>query len=75
MSYDIQPGIECENCIKCGTRPVIDQTKKGLWEVKCPNDACKNVVTGPLVDFETWNRLNKKNPNLNPGKNNLMQSA
>jgi hypothetical protein len=74
MSYEIQPGIEVENCIKCGTRPVIDQTKKG-WEVKCPNDACKNIVAGPLVGFETWNRVNKKNIDLKPGDNNLMRSA
>lgn len=75
MSYPIQQGIECENCIKCGTRPVIDQTSKGLWEVKCPNEACKNVVTDALVDIDTWNRLNKKNPNLTPDKSSLKRSA
>jgi hypothetical protein len=75
MSYEIQPGIDCENCIKCGTRPVIDEAKKGGWEVKCPNEACKNVVASPLVDIETWNRLNKKNVNLSRGDNSLMRSA
>lgn len=76
MSYDIQPSIFCENCIKCGTRPVIDQTKKD-WVIKCPNDSCKNSIAGPFVDFDTWNRVNKKNPNLKPkpGSNDLMQSA
>ncbi|GAB3929530.1 hypothetical protein [Mucilaginibacter myungsuensis] len=60
MSYEIQPNIFCENCIKCNERPVVDQGKKG-WEIKCPNKTCKNVVAGPLLDFEGWNRLNKKN--------------
>lgn len=74
MSYAIQPGIFCENCIKCGTRPVIEQTKKD-WIIMCPNAACKNSVAGPAVDFETWNRINKKSVDIKPGNNNLMRSA
>jgi hypothetical protein len=74
MSYEIQPGIECENCIKCGKRPVIDQSKKG-WDIMCPNVICKNIVSGPLVDFETWNRVNKKNVNLTPDAKSLKRSA
>jgi len=73
MSYEIQPNIICENCIKCGKRPVIDQTKKG-WQIKCPEKACNNVITGPTIDFDTWNRVNKKNINL-PGNDNIMRSA
>ncbi|MES2279582.1 MAG: hypothetical protein V4592_26345 [Bacteroidota bacterium] len=75
MSYEIQAGVECENCIKCGKRPVIDQHKKGGWEIKCANDACKNSVSAPLVDFETWNRINKKNINLTTSDNKFMRSA
>lgn len=74
MSYDIQPEIFCENCIKCGKRPVIEQTKKG-WVIMCPNGECKNSVAGPTIDFETWNRINKKNVDLKSDNNNLMRSA
>lgn len=74
MSYEIQPEIKCENCIKCGKRPIIDQSKKG-WEIKCRNKDCANVVVAPMLDFETWNRVNKKDINLNPGGNKFMQSA
>lgn len=65
MSYEIQNNIFVENCIKCGQRPVIDQSKAG-WEVKCDNRACKNVISGPFIDYDTWNRVNKTNVNLNP---------
>jgi len=75
MSYEIQEGIFCENCIKCGARPVIEQKKKGDWVILCPNAACKNSVTGSLIDFETWNRINKKSVDLKSGKNDLMRSA
>lgn len=74
MSYIIQPEIFCENCIKCGTRPVIEQTKKG-WLILCPNAACKNSVEGPLLDFETWNRINKKSVDMKSENNDLMRSA
>lgn len=26
----------------------------------CPNKSCKNSVKSLIVDFDTWNRLNKK---------------
>lgn len=74
MGYEIQPGIQCENCIKCGKRPIIDQTKKG-WEIKCRDSACKNVVTAPLVDFDTWNRINKTDVKLTPADKDIMRSA
>jgi len=74
MSNPIQPGIYCENCIKCGSKPVVDQVKKG-WEVKCPNTDCKNVVLGSLLEFETWNRINKSNISIKKDDSGLMRSA
>jgi DNA-directed RNA polymerase subunit RPC12/RpoP len=73
MSNQIQPNIFCENCIKCGSRPVSEQTKKG-WEIKCPNTECKNLVAGKLLDFDTWNRINKSNVTLKKDTE-LMRSA
>ncbi len=63
MTYDIQPSIKCENCIKCGKRPVIEQTKKN-WKVKCANKECQNEVSGPFVDIELWNRKNQPEVDL-----------
>lgn len=65
MSYAIQPEIFCENCLKCGQRPVTDQTKKG-WEIKCENKSCNNKVEGTFIDFDTWNKINKANIELKP---------
>lgn len=63
MQYAIQPNIHCENCIKCGSRPVFEQAKK-FWVVCCPNKACKNTVTGEFIDIEKWNRTNKKDVSI-----------
>lgn len=63
MSYEIQPSIFCENCIKCGKRPVTDNTKKG-WEIKCPDKNCNSKIVASFIDFEGWNRLNKPNIEL-----------
>jgi len=63
MVYNIQPHIHCENCIKCGGKPVIEQAKS-VWKVKCPNKACNNEVSGPLLDIEQWNRKNQPDVNL-----------
>jgi len=74
MSNSIQSNIYCENCIKCGSRPVAEQVKKG-WEIKCPNNECKNIVSGRLLDFETWNRINKSNISIKKDDSELMRSA
>jgi len=65
MTLQIQPNIQCENCIKCGSRPHIEQTKK-FWLVTCPNKKCNNFVKGELVDIDAWNRLNKNNASITP---------
>ncbi|WP_091210466.1 hypothetical protein [Mucilaginibacter gossypiicola] len=58
MIIQVQPNIQCKNCIKCGRRPHVEQHKK-YWVLTCPNKACKNSVKSLIVDFATWNRLNK----------------
>jgi hypothetical protein len=58
MIVQVQPNIQCENCIKCGRRPHVEQHKK-YWVLTCPNKSCKNSVKSLIVDFATWNRLNK----------------
>lgn len=67
MIFQIQPNIQCENCIKCGSRPQIEQSKK-YWIVACPNKKCNNLVKGELVDIEGWNRLNKSSANIAPNQ-------
>ncbi|MDR6944608.1 hypothetical protein J2W55_004468 [Mucilaginibacter pocheonensis] len=67
MTIQIQPNIHCENCIKCGKRPQIEQHKK-FWIVACPNKSCHNSVKDLLVNIDAWNRLNKNNANLNPNQ-------
>ncbi|WP_460679072.1 hypothetical protein [Mucilaginibacter koreensis] len=64
MIYDIQPAIQCENCVKCGSRPVIEQTKKE-WIVKCPNKQCANEVKSTITDINLWNHKNKPKVELN----------
>ena len=64
MVYKIQPNIVCENCIKCGKRPVIEQIKHE-WLLKCPNEACDNFVAGNIIDFDAWNKKNKSATSLN----------
>jgi hypothetical protein len=59
MSYQIQANFFCETCIKCGNRPHIEQSKN-KWHILCPNESCKNVVKGAFLDFDAWNRINKK---------------
>jgi ssDNA-binding Zn-finger/Zn-ribbon topoisomerase 1 len=59
LTYSIQSNIVCENCIKCNTRPVLEQVKNG-WMIKCPNNSCNNSVTGKVIDFKVWDRQNKK---------------
>ena len=60
MAFVIQPHVYCENCIKCGARPIITQSKS-TFSIQCPNYECNNVVNnGPLVDFDEWNRVNRK---------------
>lgn len=63
MSLEIQSNVQCENCIKCGTRPHIEQYKK-YWTVTCPNKACKNSVKDTFVNIAAWDRMNKSNANL-----------
>lgn len=55
----IQENIAVENCIICGTRPVIEQRDKS-WFVFCPKQTCKNEIAGRYVDLEGWNVKNKK---------------
>ena len=75
MSHSIQKNISCENCFKCGARPIVEQTKKG-WMIACPNKGCQNTVAGALLDFDAWNRINKKDLNLKSGSDgSLKQSA
>ncbi|MEO3406083.1 hypothetical protein AAFN85_19380 [Mucilaginibacter sp. CAU 1740] len=59
MILQIQPNFPCENCIKCGKRPHVEQHKE-KWTVACPDKNCKNQVKSTIADFTTWNRLNKK---------------
>jgi len=59
MPFAIQPNVHCENCIKCGSRPVVTQLKN-IFSVLCPNADCNNIVTGKLIDLEEWNRVNKR---------------
>jgi hypothetical protein len=73
MTFQIQPNIKCENCIKCGTRPQIEQSKK-YWIVTCPNKKCNNFVKDEVVNIESWNRLNKSNANITP-KQSLKKTA
>ncbi|WDF76257.1 hypothetical protein PQ469_20425 [Mucilaginibacter sp. KACC 22773] len=68
MTFEIQQNIKCENCIKCGTRPQIEQSKKH-WIVACPNKKCNNFVKDEMVNIEGWNRLNKSNANITPNQN------
>ncbi|WP_439696426.1 hypothetical protein ACFGVS_27640 [Mucilaginibacter sp. AW1-7] len=68
MTFEIQPNIKCENCIKCGTRPHVEQSKK-YWTVACPNKKCNNFVKDEMVNIEGWNRLNKSNANITPNQN------
>ncbi|OCX52959.1 hypothetical protein BEL04_01130 [Mucilaginibacter sp. PPCGB 2223] len=59
MAFVIQPNVYCENCIKCGARPVVTQLRN-MFSVMCPNEECDNVVTGTLINLNEWNRINKK---------------
>ncbi len=59
MPYVIQPKIHCENCNKCGSRPVIVQVKSD-FSIQCPNKNCNNIVAGPYINIDEWNRVNKK---------------
>jgi len=68
MFYKLQPNFVCENCVKCGSRPVVGQNKR-TWIVKCPNDACDNAITSDFADFEAWNKKNKPSVPLNNGTN------
>lgn len=63
MVVQIQPNFPCENCIKCGKRPQVEQRKQ-VWTITCPDKNCKNLVKGKIADFVTWNRLNKKTADL-----------
>jgi len=65
MIIQIQPNIQCENCIKCGSRPHIEQAKK-YWLVTCPNKKCNNFVKDEFVNINAWNRLNKNNASITP---------
>lgn len=67
MTLEIQPNIQCENCIKCGSRPHVEQSKKH-WIVTCPNKKCNNFVKAEIVNIEGWNRLNKSNANIAPNQ-------
>lgn len=63
MQHVIQPHLQCENCIKCGSRPVVERLKK-VWVISCPNKDCKNAVESELVDLDKWNRANKKHVSI-----------
>jgi len=67
MIYKIQPNIVCENCIKCGKKPVVEQIKHE-WLLKCPNEACDNVVVSSIVNFDAWNKKNKPPISLTSGQ-------
>jgi hypothetical protein len=67
MTLEIQPNIQCENCIKCGSRPQIEQSKK-YWIVTCPNKSCNNFVKAETINLDGWNRLNKSNANIAPNQ-------
>jgi hypothetical protein len=64
MILQIQPNIYCENCIKCGSRPHVEQQKR-FWVITCPNKECKNFVKDELFNINAWNRSNKNSANLN----------
>jgi hypothetical protein len=74
MILEIQPNIPCENCIKCGTRPHVEQEKR-YWVITCPNKECKNFVKEEFFNINAWNRLNKNNSNLNHGNQEFKQIA
>lgn len=63
MILQIQPNIYCENCIKCGTRPHVEQQKK-FWVIACPNKECQNFIKNALIDMKAWNNLNKNKGKL-----------
>jgi hypothetical protein len=58
-TYNIQVDIPVESCIKCGRRPVVEQTSRE-WIILCPNPLCDNAVKGKFLNFNEWNRINKK---------------
>ena len=76
MILPIQPNFPCENCVKCGNRPHVEQQKK-YWVITCGNKSCKNFVKSIFADFVTWNRLNKKAANFETeeGQETLKQTA
>ena len=74
MSLQIQPNFHCENCIKCGERPQVEQVKK-YWIIACPNKDCKNMVKDEIVNFAAWNRLNKANTNITSSNQTLKKIA
>ena len=74
MPYKVQPEFVCENCIKCGSRPVIDQNKN-TWIVRCPNDECNNSVSNNIADFKAWDRKNKPTIALNNEDNGLQKKS
>jgi|EndMetStandDraft_4_1072995.scaffolds.fasta_scaffold42022_3 hypothetical protein len=55
----IQPSVVCENCIICGSRPVIDQVKGSHFIVRCPKDGTHYQTTPGLVDINDWNLNNR----------------
>ena len=74
MIIAIQPNIQCENCIKCGARPHVEQEKR-YWIITCPNKACKNFVKEDFFNINAWNRLNKNKAGLNHNNQELKQIA
>lgn len=58
-TYNIQPDMPVESCIKCGKRPVIQQAGRE-WVIMCSNSLCRNEVRGKFLNFDEWNRINKK---------------
>jgi hypothetical protein len=74
MNYKIQPNISCENCIVCGSRPEINQTNKN-FSIVCPNDSCKNVVGGGFINFDLWNKLNRRDVSVTPVRYQYRQPA
>ena len=71
MNYPIQPNINCEDCIVCGARPMINQTKK-VFTIICSNKDCGNKLTAPFLDFDLWNKLNKSNVDLTSNEDNII---
>jgi hypothetical protein len=55
----IQQSIQCEDCLICGKRPIIEQINGGKYIVRCPSDAAHYQTPPGLIDIKNWNENNK----------------